>query len=131
MTKGTGKPAKHIGDPIEISLQQFAEFNKMTTNEINKDYPRIAEQAFNSETKLMGTLHKHDATNFVAAKGAVEELILKCTTFLNQDKIAPLTEADKKTFLAKAEEVQSKGTRVLAFAFKEANNLPTEDFVRI
>ena len=127
--KKTSKPDKHIGDPIEISLQQFAESNKINSADSNKSYPRIAEIPFNSETKLMGTLHKHEATNFIAAKGAVEELIQKCTSFYKQNKVVPLTESDKKIFLQKAEEVQSQGTRVLAFAFKEAKSGEKDDFL--
>lgn len=122
--------SKHLGDPIEISLLHFVSANKINTNEINKQYPRIAEKAFSSETKLMGTLNKKDAVNFVAAKGAIEAIIVKCKSFCKQDKIVPLTDADRKIFLQKAEEVQSQGTRVLGFAFKESKDISPDDFLQ-
>ncbi len=128
--KAAADDKKHLGDPIEIALLQFAAANKIDIEKFGKDYPRDAEHAFSSETKLMGTLHKREATYFVAAKGAAEELILKCNSFCNHDSVAPLTEEDKKTFLRKAEEIQSDGSRVLAFAFKEGDAISKEDFLK-
>jgi len=125
-----GNDEKQLGDPIEIALLQFVANNKINPAEINKQYPRVAEEAFSSETKLMGTLHKTDHTNFVAAKGAVEELIEKCTTYCKGDTIEKLTEKEKKIFLQKAEEIQAQGTRVLAFAFKEATTIASDNFLQ-
>ncbi len=128
--KDENQDKKHLGDPIEVSLLQFVSANGLNVDEIKKQFERVAEHAFSSETKIMGTLHKNGTDNFVAAKGAVEELILKCSSFYNQENVAPLTDADKQTYLQKAEELQSKGARVLAFAFKEGNNIPTDNFVQ-
>ena len=120
---------KHLGDPIEIALLQFVNTNHARAADINTSYPRIAEEPFNSETKLMATLHKKDSDNFVAAKGAVEELINKCSFYYVSDRVVPLTDADKKIFLGKAEVIQAQGSKVLAFAFKEAANIPTDNFL--
>lgn len=120
---------KHLGDPIEIALLQFVHSSKINVANINASYPRIAEESFNSETKLMGTLHKHDTGNLVAAKGAVEELIIKCTAYCTGDIVNPLTDADKKVFLQKAETIQAQGSKVLAFAFKEAADISTNNFL--
>ncbi len=124
-----GNDEKQLGDPIEIALLQFVADNKIDPAEINKQYPRVAEEAFSSETKLMGTLHKTDNTNFVAAKGAVEVLIEKCNSFCKSDTVIALTDKEKKIFLQKAEEIQAQGTRVLAFAFKEGNTIATDNFL--
>ncbi|REG78374.1 cation-translocating P-type ATPase [Algoriphagus antarcticus] len=125
----SGNDKKQLGDPIEIALLQFVAANKIDLAEINEQYPRVAEEAFSSETKLMGTLHKTDNGNFVAAKGAVEVLIEKCTAFCKGDTIEKLTEKEKNIFLEKSEEIQAQGTRVLAFAFKEDNSIPTDNFL--
>jgi Ca2+-transporting ATPase len=121
---------KHLGDPIEISLLQFVSSNKINAADINAAYLRIAEEPFNSETKLMGTLHKKDTLNFAAAKGAAEELITKCSSYCKGDAVIPLTDSDKKIFLNKAEEIQSRGSKVLAFAFKEVANISTDNFLQ-
>jgi len=120
---------KYLGDPIEIALLQFVKSSKTNGADINASYPRIAEEPFNSETKLMATLHKKDTGNFVAAKGAVEELIKKCSFYCVSDRVVPLADADKKIFLQKAEIIQAHGSKVLAFAFKEAANISTNNFL--
>ena len=120
---------KHLGDPIEIALLQFVNSSKAKAADINASYPRIAEEPFNSETKLMATLHKHESGNFAAAKGAVEELIHKCSSYSAGDKVIALTDAEKQIFLRKAEAIQAEGSKVLAFAFKEDANIPADNFL--
>ena len=129
VTKKDENKKKHLGDPIEIALLQFVTFSKKNPTEINTAYPRIAEQPFNSETKLMGTLHTKDAGNFVTAKGAVEELINKCNFYCLGDEIVPLNDENKQKFLQKADTIQAQGSKVLAFAFREAENIPTDNFL--
>ena len=72
---------KPLGDPIEIALLQFINASKTNASEINAAYPLTAEEPFNSDTKVMATLHKKNASNFVAAKGAVDELINNCNFY--------------------------------------------------
>ena len=97
-------------------------------NDIKALYPRIAEEPFNSETKLMATLHKKADHNIVMAKGAAEKLIDKCNFYCVGDKIVPLSAADKIIFLKKAEVMEAQGSKVLAFAFKVAANISRENF---
>ena len=123
-----GNDGKQVGDPMEISLLHFAAANKINGPEINTEYPREAEEAFSSESKLMATLHKSATGNFVAAKGAAEELLKKCTSFCKQEAVVPLTDSERQLFLQKAEEVQANGTRVLAFAYKEADTISPDNF---
>ncbi len=130
VTKEEKSKKKQLGDPIEIALLQLVHVSKANAADINKDFPRIAEDPFDSETKVMGTVHtSKDGGNFVAAKGAVDELIVKCTSFYEGDQISPLKDGDKKIFLQKAEHIQSKGLKVLAFAYKEAAKIPKDDFL--
>ena len=119
----------YLGDPIEIALLQFVNSRQTDAAVINTSYSRIAEEPFNSDTKLMATLHKKDSGNFVAAKGAVENLIDTCTMYCSGDSIVPLTEADKNAFLHKAEVIEAHGLKVLAFAYKEATTIPTDNMV--
>jgi Ca2+-transporting ATPase len=120
---------KYLGDPIEIALLQFVNSGNTNAADINASYPRIAEEPFNSDTKLMATLHKTATGNFVAAKGAVEELINKCSFYCAGDRVMPLTDGDKKIFLHKAEVIGAQGSKVLAFAFKEAANISSKNLL--
>jgi Ca2+-transporting ATPase len=129
VTKEEKNKRNNLGDPIEIALLQFVNASKTNAADINALYPRIAEEPFNSETKLMATLHTTAAGKFVAAKGAVEELITKCSFYCACNRIMPLADADKKIFLHKAEVIEAQGSKVLAFAFREAANISTNTFL--
>ncbi|MEO5685528.1 MAG: cation-transporting P-type ATPase [Chitinophagaceae bacterium] len=119
-----------LGDPLEISLLKFVHCNTINAATAKAAYARIAEEAFNSETKLMGTLYRNDNHYFVAAKGATEELIIKCNFYCAGDDVLPITDEHKKIFLDKADEIQATGSRVLAFAYKEAPDLPTGNYLK-
>ena len=123
------KKQKHLGDPIEIALLKFVTFYKIDATAINKLYVRIAEVPFNSDDKIMATLHKKKNADFVAAKGAVDELIDKCNSYCVADKTALLHEKEKKIFLQKANTLQEQGLKVLAFAFKEAKNIADDAII--
>ncbi|MEO7310662.1 MAG: cation-transporting P-type ATPase [Chitinophagaceae bacterium] len=127
VTKTEDASAKYIGDPIEISLLLFGSANKINTTDSNAHYRRIAEQPFNSETKMMVTLHEKGMQHFVAAKGAAEEILEKCNSYCSAGNVLPLTDEAKHIFLSKANEIQGAGSKVLAFAFKEDNHIQPEN----
>ncbi|MFM9945502.1 MAG: cation-translocating P-type ATPase [Bacteroidia bacterium] len=127
--KISGKQKKHLGDPIETAMLIFAEENKINSSAIIKEYPRVAEQPFDSVTKLMGTLHKNHDGYLATAKGAAEVLIDKCTTFCKGEKTEKLDTHTRKEFLKIAEQLQSKGLRVLAYAYKVTKNEDKKNFI--
>lgn len=129
ITKKEKKKQNYLGDPIEIALLQFVSSTKKKPTDISKSYPRVAEEPFNSDTKVMATLHKTKGGNVVAVKGAVEELINKCTSYSLGDKIIPLKAKDKKIFLQKADVIQAQGSKVLAFAYKDEKKISKENIL--
>ena len=121
---------KLIGDPIEIALIHLANTSGTSVDDFHAQYERIGEVPFNSEIKIMGTLHKNtEGVHFVAAKGSVEHLIEKCKQTQSGATIKVLAENDKKTILAESEKMSAQGLRVLAFAYKEAADLKKDDFL--
>ncbi|MEO6316321.1 MAG: cation-translocating P-type ATPase [Chitinophagaceae bacterium] len=126
----TKENTKHLGDPVEIALLEFVFANKLIAADIKAAYPRIAEEAFNSEAKMMGTLHKHQNSNFVAAKGAVEMLLIKCTSYCSANAVLPITGEASKLFLEKAEDIERAGSRVLAFAYKEGTAIEADNYLQ-
>lgn len=109
---------KELGDPLEIALLRFAIENKVDPNAIKNSYPRIAEEPFSSESKLMSTLHTFEGQFFSASKGSVEDLIKKCNRYHLGEKVENLDDAKRKEWLDKADQLSAKGLRVLAFAYK-------------
>lgn len=127
--KNTGEKKDLLGDPIEIALIHLANTTGSTADEIKKQYERLAEVPFNSETKIMGTLHKNGDRNFVAAKGSVEHLLVKCTRIQNGKTVEELKEDDKIKVLAESEKMAANGLRVLAFAYNEASEINKENYL--
>lgn len=118
-----------IGDPIDIALIQFANASDLKTDEIKTQYERISEIPFSSETKIMGTLHKSKEGLLVAAKGSVEDLLVKCTKIQIGDNVKDLDEDARKGILDSSEKMAADGLRVLAFSNREGKDLNKNDFL--
>lgn len=119
-----------LGDPIEIALIHLANTSGTTAIEIKKQYERIAEVPFSAKTKMMGTLHKGPKGSFVAAKGSVEHLLVKCNRIQVGSAIEILKEDNTQNILAASEKMAAQGLRVLAFAFREDTEIDHENYLK-
>ena len=124
-----GKDDKLLGDPIEIALLHLCNTSGTTAAEFKKHYPRIAETPFSSETKIMGTLHTGGIGYYVAAKGAVEQILAKCSSLQNGKSIENINKEDKEKLLLAAEKMASGGLRVLAFAYNASGTINKENYL--
>jgi Ca2+-transporting ATPase len=114
---------KGIGDPLEISLLQFALQAGADAN-WQQQYKRVQELPFDSELKIMATLHQYENGFLVAAKGATENLLAHCTQIQINDTITALTETERNKWLQRTDELAGKGLKPLAFAMRQANQQP-------
>ena len=128
-TETKGKKEKTLGDPVEIALLHLANASKVSLVEIHKKYERINEIPFDADTKMMATLHKSEKGNFVAAKGAVEQLLEKCSKIQSGETVKDLGEAERKKILAESEKLSEEGLRVLAFAYREETKISPENYL--
>ncbi|MEW6468780.1 MAG: cation-translocating P-type ATPase [Bacteroidota bacterium] len=114
-----GGEEKGLGDPLEVALLRYAAQKGIDIHRLRADNPKIAEEPFSSETKIMCTLHKAANGNTVYAKGAAEELINYCSHIAEgQDEVRLDTEK-RDHWLKTAEEQAASGLRVLAAAFRK------------
>ena len=75
---------KLIGDPTETALVQFGLDHKFDVREVMVAEPRVAELPFDSDRKLMSTIHKQDdGKYFIAVKGAPDQLLKRVTQILS------------------------------------------------
>lgn len=125
----TSSEEKEYGDPVEIALLHLLNASGNQANETQAQYRRLAEIPFNSDTKIMGTLHEGSKGQFVAAKGSVEHLLEKCTKLQKKETLGDLSAEDKQKILAQSEEMAANGLRVLAFAYREDTQLAKENFL--
>ncbi|WP_333638439.1 calcium-translocating P-type ATPase, SERCA-type [Tissierella praeacuta] len=117
---------KVIGDPTEGALITLAGKGNINKQSINKEFPRIEEIPFDSDRKMMTTFHKDYIPNKVVSftKGAPDIIINRCTRISMDGKILDFDNILKKEVLKVNNIFSKKALRVLAFAYKEYNNLP-------
>ncbi|HAE92056.1 MAG TPA: ATPase [Tissierella sp.] len=117
---------KVIGDPTEGALITLAGKGNINKQSINKEFPRIEEIPFDSDRKMMTTFHKDYIPNKVVSftKGAPDIIINRCTRISMDGKILDFDDTLKKEVLKVNNIFSKKALRVLAFAYKEYNNLP-------
>lgn len=115
------------GDPTEIALLQWADQININRKELLFDQPRIDELAFDSNRKMMSTLHQKEDRFVVYTKGAIDNLILKCKYILKEGEIIPITETHREIILEAADVMSEKALRTLAVAFKPMSNIVKSD----
>lgn len=117
---------KLIGDPTETALVQFGLDHSFDVREALKEEPRVAELPFDSERKLMSTIHKEaDGKYFVAVKGAPDQLLKRVTRIEENGQVREITADEKAAILAVNKELAQKALRVLMMAYKYVSEIPT------
>ena len=108
-----------IGDPTELALLDLADKYGMRREEVEKAYPRIGEKAFDSDRKMMTTLHKSANGRVSYTKGGTEEVLKHSKYLLSRGRKAALTESSKREILNAAGQMSAEALRVLAVAMRE------------
>ncbi|MDJ1477001.1 cation-translocating P-type ATPase [Bacillus sp. LS15-K4] len=107
------------GDPTEIALLVAGNTFNMQKDHLEKIHERVNELPFDSDRKMMSTVHTYDESYYSMTKGAIDKLLLRCTHIFKNGKIVVLTDADKNQILEAAGSMSQEALRVLSFAFKQ------------
>lgn len=115
-----------VGDPTETALIDLGLVHGMDKDMLERESPRVAEIPFDSERKLMTTIHqdRHAGKLAVATKGGMDELLAACNRIYDNGAVRPLTEADRKLLSAANLEMAGQALRVLAMGGKEIEAVP-------
>ncbi|WP_273336578.1 cation-translocating P-type ATPase [Clostridium luticellarii] len=108
-----------IGDPTEIALVDLGKIYNLNELSLREKYPRIGEIPFDSERKIMSTVHKVDDKTLMVTKGACDVLINRISKIQTSRGISPITEEDKEKIERANENFSKKGLRVLAVTYRE------------
>ena len=107
-----------VGDPTETALLSFCRTIGGDENKVREEFPRLQEIPFDSDRKLMSTLHFRNNRYEMLIKGAPDVLLARCTSIDQNGEILPLTEEIRKAIVDQNRDFSSQGLRVLAFAKK-------------
>ena len=114
------------GDPTEGALIDMG-FKLNFNSAFFSQYPRIEEIPFDSERKLMTTIHKTGDKYLVYTKGGVDEILKRCNSYIIMNDVKNDLDVYSKTILKHNEEMANNALRVLAMAYKEIDHLPTKN----
>jgi Ca2+-transporting ATPase len=126
-TAEIGDNGKEIGDPLETALLNHVQPNSLIAK-VRGQFPKLKEEPFSSETKRMATAHQNKDEILIFAKGASEEIIRLSNRVLKNDGTIELNNEGKQTLLKQADQLASKGYKVIAFAFNETKQMPDDLF---
>lgn len=111
---------KGIGDPTEYALVEMARKIDLPDTAIRDMMPRIEEIPFDSDRKLMTTKYRLHGVPTLLTKGALDVLLERTTRIRTSDGIRELSETDREKILEQNLHFSENGLRVLAFAYREA-----------
>ena len=114
-----------IGDPTETAMIQYALNHHYPLADNLAAEPRVAEVPFDSDRKLMSTIHAlKDGRFLVATKGAPDVLVSRCVSVDNNGTISDLTAAVRQDILTNNTKMAKQAWRVLAMAYKIIDHMP-------
>lgn len=119
----TSRDGKEIGDPTEVALVNLGHDIAIDELSLRDEYIRLAELPFDSDRKLMSTLHKIDDKNIMFTKGALDVILDRVKFIMTSDGIRELTLEDKNEILEVNRNLSESGLRVLSFAYRELNEV--------
>ena len=112
------------GDPTETAIVLAAQEQGFDKNQLEREFPRVAELPFDSTRKRMTTVHPKPGGGYrIMVKGAADVLLSRSTHILRQG-VQPL-DADARTQVEDANtQMANQALRVLGLAYKEVSRLP-------
>ena len=114
------------GDPTETALVDMG-FKLDFTPELYITYPRVEEVPFDSDRKLMTTVHQVGDKYLVYTKGGVDELLSRCKGYIFDGNVKYDLEEYKKKITVQNEQMAQNALRVLAMGYKELEHMPSKD----
>ena len=115
----TNENGMEIGDPTETALINLGKRYGVEAAEVRRLSPRKGEIPFDSDRKMMSTLHRIDGENRMIVKGAIDCLMARTEWIWTSAGVRELTEKDKEIIRQQNQDFSMEGLRVLAFAYRD------------
>lgn len=117
------------GDPTETALVAYAQKMGVNFAELTAKNPRINEKPFDSERKLMTTVHEAGGKKVSYTKGAPDLLLARCKYVLTEGGVKPMTDEDRCAVREANSKMANRALRVLAAAYVDGESVEEEDMI--
>ena len=111
------------GEPTEIALVNEGLTQKKDKNDLYRQMPRVGEIPFDSNRKMMTTIHKLGNKYRIITKGAPDVLLEKCQKQIGEN-FGQSTILEKLKIQKENEKMAQKALRVIAVGYKDVEVLP-------
>ena len=114
------------GEPTEVAIVNSAINFGQNKEELYKKYPRIAEIPFDSERKMMTTIHKAGGKYRIITKGAPDVLLSNCTKYDVNNSVQTMNFSVKNRIEQENKYMADKALRVIAVSYADIDYLPSK-----
>ena len=118
---------KVTGDPTETALVDLGIKSDIIKDNLDKEFARVEEIPFDSDRKLMTTVHSVNGKYVVYTKGGVDELLARCTKIRLNDSDVELSKEHTDNILKANENFANQALRVLAMGYKVIDSIPSKE----
>ena len=112
------------GEPTEAALVRWAVAQGLSPSVLRAQYPRVAEAPFESERKMMSTLHTDGSSVVQYTKGAPDVLLPLCDRIWIDGRAEPMADAHRAEIAARNRDMTGRALRVLAAGMRTYDALP-------
>ena len=113
------------GEPTEIAIVNAALDEGIDKSELYVEMERVKDIPFDSNRKMMTTIHKIDRGYRIITKGAPDVIMDRCNKYKDGKSLKNMDEATKKKIEDTNFDMAQKALRVIAVAYKDVNNIPS------
>ena len=112
------------GEPTEIAIVEAGIKIDKNKNELEQQMKRVAEIPFDSNRKMMTTIHKVGSKYRIITKGAPDVLLSKCNKVYTKSGIKNIVEIDREKIQRNNLEMANQALRVIAVGYLDIDNIP-------
>ena len=113
-----------IGEPTESAIVNAGLKYGKNKNTLYEQMRRVNEIPFDSERKMMTTIHKIGSKYRIITKGAPDVIISKCNYIYNNGSTNYMNSSTQNNILNTNEKMANEALRVIAIAYKDVSSLP-------
>ena len=120
---------KLIGDPTETALIDICVKNNIDYEKISTEYNRTGDIPFDSDRKMMSVQISNKNKTYLFTKGSLEGILKNSNSYIVNGKVKKLTKGKKEEFIKMEQDLSHKALRVIAFAYKESDELSEDKLI--